>query len=66
MSTYPEPRNEIVAHLLRLFDERQREAYEERAGILEFNAGLSRDHAECMAILDVIRREFILTKRSRN
>lgn len=64
MSPYPEPRNEIVADLLNHFDERQREAYEERAGILEFDAGLSRDLAECLALLEAIRREFTLTKRS--
>lgn len=31
----------------------QREAYEERAGILEFEAGMSRADAERMAALDV-------------
>jgi len=63
MSTYPKPRNEIVADLLHHLDERQRETYEERAGILVFDAGLSRDHAECLALLEIIRREFNLTKR---
>jgi hypothetical protein len=63
MSTSPESHNEIVADLLQHLDERQREAYEERAGILEFDAGLARDHAECLALLDVIRHEFTLTKR---
>ena len=63
MSTSPESHNEIVADLLQHLDERQREAYEERAGILEFDAGLARDHAECLALLDVIRRDFTLTKR---
>lgn len=64
MSTHYEPQNEIVADLLRHLDERQREDYEERAGILEFDARLTRSHAECLALLDVIRREFTLTKRT--
>ena len=64
MSTYPEPCNEIVADLLHHLDERQREDYEERAGILEFEAGHDRSHAECLALLESIRREFSLTKRS--
>lgn len=63
MSTSPESHNEIVADLLQHLDKRQREAYEERAGILEFDAGLARDHAECLALLDVIQHEFTLTKR---
>ena len=63
MITSPESHNEIVADLLQHLDERQREEYEERAGILEFDAGLARDHAECLALLDVIRHEFTLTKR---
>ena len=33
-----------------------REEWEERAAIMEFEAGLNRDHAECLALLDVIRR----------
>lgn len=32
-----------------------REAFEERAGIREFDGGIPRDHAECLALLDVLR-----------
>ena len=64
MNTYPEPQDEIVAVLLQLLDEGQRDAFEERAGIIEFSAGLSRGHAECLALLEVIRGHFILTKSS--
>ena len=64
MNTYPEPQDEIVAVLLQLLDEGQREAFEERAGILEFSAGRSRGHAECLALLEVIRGHFTLTKSS--
>jgi hypothetical protein len=64
MSTYPEPKDEIVADLLgQLDDANMLETYEERAGILEFDAGLPRGHAECLALLEIIRRHFILTKR---
>lgn len=64
MNAYSEPQDEIVAVLLQLLDEGQREAFEERAGIIEFSAGLSRGHAECLALLEVIRGHFILTKSS--
>ena len=36
-------------------NERQREAYEERAGILEFCAGMTREEAERVAMAMVLR-----------
>jgi hypothetical protein len=33
-----------------------REEYEERAAIMQYDGGLPRDHAECLALRDVIRR----------
>lgn len=45
----------IVADLLDRLDADCREAFEERAGIVEFDAGLDRAHAEALALLDVIR-----------
>ena len=33
-----------------------REDFEERAGIVQFDAGLPRGHAEVLALLDVLRR----------
>lgn len=62
MNAYPTPQHEAVADLLRLLDANQRESYEERAGILEFDAGLPRGHAECLALLELIRRCFDLTR----
>jgi hypothetical protein len=56
MTEYLKPQDEIVADLLTKLDEAQREAYEERAGILECSAGLPRGHAECLALLMTIRR----------
>ena len=62
MNTYPEPQDEIVAVLLQLLNEGQREAFEERAGIIEFEAGACRGHAECLALLEIIRRHFTLSR----
>jgi len=33
----------------------QREEFEERAGIIEFDGGKPRAHAECLALLNVIK-----------
>jgi hypothetical protein len=55
MSACPEPQHPIVADLLCRLDECQREAYEERAGILTFEVGLSRATAEALALLDLVR-----------
>jgi hypothetical protein len=45
-----------IADLVGLLDENLREAFEERAGIIEFDANTPRDLAECLALLDVLRR----------
>ncbi len=47
--------NEIVHQIVQMLNETQREAYEERAGILEFDAGLQRELAEALALLQVIK-----------
>jgi len=46
----------IVSDLVARLDENLREAFEERAGIMEFDAGLMREHAECLALLDLYSR----------
>jgi hypothetical protein len=33
-----------------------REEFEERAAIMEFEGAMLRDHAECLALLDVLHR----------
>jgi hypothetical protein len=43
-----------VADLIERLDDNLREFYEERAGIREFDAGIPRDHAESLALLDVL------------
>lgn len=48
--------NDVVADLASRLDESLREAFEERAAIREFEGGLSRDLAEALALLDVIRQ----------
>lgn len=57
------PVDELVADMLNFLDASQREDFEERAGIIEFDGQLSRGHAECLALLDVLRRHpEVLTK----
>ena len=48
-------RNETVSNLIAHLNESLLELYEERAAILEFDAGLTRDHAECLALLNIYR-----------
>lgn len=50
------PLDALVADMVNLLDDSQREEFEERAGIIEFEAKLSRAHAECLALLNVLRR----------
>lgn len=46
----------ILAEMLSTLSEGQRDLYEERAGILEYDAGLDRPLAEALALLEVIRQ----------
>ncbi len=48
--------DQIVSDILKLIDTNVLEAFEERAGIMEFDAGMPRAHAECLALLDTLRR----------
>lgn len=45
-----------VADLVQLLDPASREAFEERAAIIEFDANQPRDHAECLALIEQLRR----------
>lgn len=56
MPDYPQPQYPIVASMCACLDERQRELFEERAGIHQFDAGLDRPLAEALALLEVINR----------
>ena len=46
----------IVTDLVQRLDDNLREDYEERAGIIEFDGNQARELAECLALLDVLRR----------
>ena len=50
------PTDPLVAELVERLDASQREAWEERAAIMQFDGQLSRGHAECRALLDVLHR----------
>lgn len=49
------PLNQFVADLVALLDADLREQFEERAAIMEFDGGLRRSHAECLALIGVLR-----------
>ncbi len=49
------PYHPIVSDLLVSLDEALQEQFEERAGLLEFDAGLNRQLAEALALLEIIR-----------
>ena len=46
----------IVSDFVNLLDANLREAWEERSAILEFDAGITRDLAEALALLLVIKQ----------
>ena len=50
------PIDAIVADLVTQFDDNLREEFDERAAIMQFDGGLPRAHAECLALLDVLSR----------
>ena len=48
--------NPLVAEMVAKLNADLREDFEERAAIMEFDGNLPRDHAECLALLDVLNR----------
>ena len=48
------PIDPLIEELVNRLDENLREAYEERAGILEYEANLPREHAEALALINVL------------
>jgi len=52
----PAPIHPIVAEIVSKLDPDLQEEFQERAAILEFEAAMLRDHAECLALLDVLHR----------
>jgi hypothetical protein len=51
-----EPVDPLVGELVDLLDDDLRESWAERSAIVEFDAGLERAHAECLALLSVLAR----------
>ncbi len=51
-----EPLDELVAEVIKVLDASQREDFEERAGVIEFDSNIPRAQAERMALLDILRR----------
>ncbi len=51
-----EPEDKLVVELVKVLDAGQREDFEERAGIIEFDSNVPRAQAERMALLDILRR----------
>ena len=56
MSHSSSQQHPLVAEMVGSLDQTQREAYEERAAILEFDAGVDRQLAEAWALLEVIKK----------
>ena len=50
------PLNPLVADIVAMLDPHLREDFEERAAIMEYEANLERAHAECLALIDLLRR----------
>lgn len=50
----PIPINPLVADAVGQLEDNLREAFEERAAIIEYEAGYRRDHAECLALLNIL------------
>ena len=54
---YVTPTDPLVAELVERLDANQREDFEERAAIMQFDGGLPRGHAEALAMLDLLCRQ---------
>ncbi|NJD24555.1 MAG: hypothetical protein FIB06_04015 [Betaproteobacteria bacterium] len=56
MEVYVTPTDPLVAEWVESLDSQLRETFEERAAILQFDSELARAHAECLALVDLLRR----------
>ena len=50
------PTDAIVADIVNQLDDDLHEDFEERSAIIEFDGQLQRAHAECLALIDLLRR----------
>ena len=55
-SNHPTPKDAIVIEMVNRLGADAREAFEERAAIIEYDGQVPRAHAECLALLEVVRR----------
>jgi hypothetical protein len=53
----PTSKDAIVIEMAERLGADDREAFEERAAIIEYDGQLPRAHAECLALLEVLRRD---------
>ena len=51
-----QPIDPLVADMVDALDAALREEFEERAAIIEFDGKQQRSHAECLALIDILRR----------
>ena len=51
-----QPNDPLVAEIFNTLDDNLKEAFLERASIIEFDSNLPRAHAECLALLCVLTR----------
>ena len=57
MADHPSSTHPLIEEMQAALSATQREFFEERAGILQYDAALSRALAEALALLEVIRRD---------
>lgn len=62
MQNHPIPKDAIVIEMAEHLGADDREAFEERAAIIEYDGHLPRAHAECLALLAVLRRDALAGK----
>ncbi|MQM29049.1 MAG: hypothetical protein CRU78_00245 [Candidatus Accumulibacter phosphatis] len=63
MQNHPTSKDAIVIEMVERLSEDDREAFEERAAIIEYDGQLPRAHAECLALLEVLRRDPLAVRR---
>jgi hypothetical protein len=53
---YVQPSDPLVADIFNTLDDTLKEAFLERASIIEFDSNLPRAHAECLAMICILNR----------
>ena len=51
-----QPRDQLVAEIFNTLTQDRKDAFLERASIIEFDSNLSRAHAECLAMICILTR----------